>query len=253
MLRSPMPIVLVMNPNVPALEMSAPGFPKFGWLSAFSASTRSCSWALRGIAIVLKRPKSTFQKPGPWIGFRGDVPEALLLARGDVDRGERGPVEVLVAVGVRAAPPVDGASSGCQGRSPPSALTRSGYCPLPAAFRLPAVPWTMLIGLPLMMDMIPFNCQPPNIAFGETALGPALVLAEGQVVDPVGLQVVVPVEAGGTLVVLLLGQIRDPRVGVVVRVVRRSSRACTRRRAARSFRAPGARPGARCSGRPRRA
>ena len=74
MLRSPTPVVEVMNPNVPESEMLLPGVERFGWFSAFSISKRNCIRAFHGRSIERNRPRSTFQKPGPRMVFLGDVP-----------------------------------------------------------------------------------------------------------------------------------------------------------------------------------
>src|SRR5260370_42375669 len=99
MLRSPTPVVDVMNPKVPASEMLFPGFARLGWFNALSASKRNCRLTDRGNEIVRNRPRSTFQKPGPRTLFRGDVPNRCGWPGGVLTRWRALPSKALYWVG----------------------------------------------------------------------------------------------------------------------------------------------------------
>ena len=74
MLRSPVPVVDVINPKVPASEIFAPGLEKLGWFSAFKNSPRNCRRMRSVIAKERNRLMSRLTKPGPRSVLRPTLP-----------------------------------------------------------------------------------------------------------------------------------------------------------------------------------
>src|SRR5262245_51343101 len=74
-----------MRPNVP-VPSDAPGFPNCGVVKAVNHSVRNRSWlpSRYGMRIALDTDRSNVCKPGPTMGFRGDVPYVVLRENASV-------------------------------------------------------------------------------------------------------------------------------------------------------------------------